>query len=151
MTTTFESMLQHMAWADRKIGKALAEAENPPAEAVRWYAHIVTAEMNWLSRLTGGDSFVAPLFPEWDVATAVAQSEETLPKYEAFLACVDDFSRMVEYKNSAGEPFRTSVNDILTHVFLHGSYHRGQINARLRTAGLEPTPVDYIVFVRDRQ
>jgi len=151
MAASFDSMLKHMAWADRKIGAALTEAANPPAEAVRWYAHIVTAEMNWLSRLVGGDSFVAPLFPEWDAAAAVAQSEETLPKYEAFLESVDDFSRMVAYKNSSGAEFRTSVSDILTHVFLHGNYHRGQINARLRSAGLEPTPVDYIVFARERE
>ena len=34
---------------------------------------------------------------------------------------------LVTYKNSKGTEFRNSKRDILTHVALHGQYHRGQI------------------------
>ncbi|HZG58568.1 DinB family protein [Paenibacillus sp.] len=161
MKEAFERMLRHMAWADRRIGATLGKAERSaadtedaeqaglPLEAAKLYAHVVGAEANWLSRLTGGDSFVAPIFPAWNVAEASARSEELLPKFETFIAACDDFERLVVYRTSTGAEFRTSVADILTHVFLHGSYHRGQINARLRGAGLEPTPVDYILFARE--
>jgi uncharacterized damage-inducible protein DinB len=37
---------------------------------------------------------------------------------------------------------------MLTHVAMHGSYHRGQIAAALRAGGDIPSPTDYIAFVR---
>jgi len=151
MKDTFRNMLRHMAWADRRIGAALAAAAEAPEETVKWYAHIVGAETNWLSRIEGGDSFVVPVFPDWDVAASRAASEETLAKYERMLESCDDFGRIAVYRTSTGAEFRTSVSDILTHVFLHGSHHRGQINARLRSAGLEPTPVDYILYAREEK
>lgn len=185
MKETFEAMLKHMAWADRRIGAALAEsgdgapsggaadadgaqaggvqaagakergtdgagteADALHAEAVRLYAHIVSAETIWISRLTGNENLPVPVFPDWDLAEARARSEETLAKYERFLAADPDFRRIVEYKTSGGVPHRTAAADILTHVFLHGSHHRGQINARLRGAGRTPPNVDYITFAR---
>lgn len=156
MKAMFGAMLKHMAWADARIGAALADCANDGdpeaaarlAECVRLYAHIVAAETIWLARLTGNAVMPASPFPEWNLAEARARSEEVLPKYERFLVEETDFRRIVEYKTSAGTPYATAAADILTHVFLHGSYHRGQINARLRGAGFEPTNVDYITFVR---
>jgi uncharacterized damage-inducible protein DinB len=34
------------------------------------------------------------------------------------------------------------------HVALHGHYHRGQINSRLRAGGTDPISVDYIMYMR---
>lgn len=58
------------------------------------------------------------------------------------------FEREIPYTNSAGASFRTKMGDILLHVALHGCYHRGQVALRLREAGAEPQPTDYIAFVR---
>lgn len=55
---------------------------------------------------------------------------------------------MPSYTNSKGDEFKYSVGDILTHVALHGQYHRGQINSRLRAMGVEPVSVDYIIFAK---
>ncbi|WP_244563156.1 DinB family protein [Paenibacillus uliginis] len=52
------------------------------------------------------------------------------------------------YTNSSGKEFMTSIRDILTHVALHGQYHRGQINSRFRADGIDPVNMDYITFVR---
>jgi uncharacterized damage-inducible protein DinB len=40
------------------------------------------------------------------------------------------------------------VDDILLHVALHGSYHRGQVALLVREAANKPAPTDYIGFVR---
>lgn len=159
MNLPYGNMLQHMAWADRRIAEALraavsrtedadAEAGARTAEAVRLYAHVVSAEMNWLSRIEGGKSLLVPLFPEWTVEETLTIAGTVAADYERLLAQDIDFDRIVVYRNSSGTEFRTPVADILTHVFLHGSYHRGQINARLRQAGAEPVSLDYIVFTR---
>jgi uncharacterized damage-inducible protein DinB len=53
------------------------------------------------------------------------------------------------YRNSKGLEFTNSVGDTLTHVWLHGSYHRGQIAQAIRRAGHEPVNTDFITFVRE--
>lgn len=155
MKEPYEKMLRHMAWADRRIGKALeashAGSAAVPAEAIKLYAHIVSAERNWLSRLEGGGSFAVPLFPDWDAEAIRSFSEETISGYGLYLEKLDHMERMIFYRNSAGAEFHTSVSDILMQVFLHGSHHRGQINTHLRGGGLEPVAVDYILFAREQQ
>jgi len=54
----------------------------------------------------------------------------------------------IAYRNSAGDAFQSTVEEILHHVFLHGAYHRGQVAMWLRSAGAEPAPTDYIAFAR---
>jgi uncharacterized damage-inducible protein DinB len=55
---------------------------------------------------------------------------------------------MVEYKNLSRKEF-LSTRDILTHVAMHGTYHRGQIAAALRAADITPPNTDFITFVRE--
>jgi uncharacterized damage-inducible protein DinB len=45
-------------------------------------------------------------------------------------------------------PFRSQISDILLHVALHSSYHRGQIAAAVRAAGVTPVNTDFITFAR---
>ena len=50
--------------------------------------------------------------------------------------------------NSKGQSWTSRVEDVLTHVLLHGAYHRGQIASALREAGLTPPYTDYIHATR---
>jgi uncharacterized damage-inducible protein DinB len=56
----------------------------------------------------------------------------------------------VGYTNSKGEPWTNTVEEILTHVVIHSTYHRGQIASDLRNAGLEPAYTDYIHALRQK-
>ena len=60
----------------------------------------------------------------------------------------EGLSRGSTYRNSAGNQFTSTLEDILTHVTLHGSYHRGQVASLIRSAGDTPSPTDYIFFAR---
>lgn len=78
--------------------------------------------------------------------------EDNHRNFSAYLATLEDdgsLEKAIAYKNQTGAAYSTSVRDILTHVALHGQYHRGQINAMLRAAGAEPINVDYITYVRE--
>jgi uncharacterized damage-inducible protein DinB len=44
-------------------------------------------------------------------------------------------------------PALTSVADTMLQVLFHSTYHRGQVNVRLREVGGEPPPVDYIAWI----
>ena len=59
-----------------------------------------------------------------------------------------DLDRAVAYRNSKGEPWTSTVGDILTHVVTHSAYHRGQVASELRAAGFEPAYTDFIHAVR---
>ena len=59
-----------------------------------------------------------------------------------------DLDRSVAYRNSKGEPWTSTVGDILTHVVTHSAYHRGQVASELRAAGFEPAYTDFIHAVR---
>jgi uncharacterized damage-inducible protein DinB len=75
---------------------------------------------------------------------------ESFRQYELYLSSLNehDIDRTVAYSNSAGQSFETAIEDILLHVALHGSHHRGQVNLLLRQSGSETAAVDYIGFIR---
>lgn len=68
-------------------------------------------------------------------------------KYLAELA-PDDLAKTVSYKNSKGEPWTSTVEDVVTHVLLHSAYHRGQIASFMRANGDTPAYTDFIHAVR---
>jgi uncharacterized damage-inducible protein DinB len=63
-------------------------------------------------------------------------------------ASAGDDGRPVGYRNSKGEPWTSTVGDILTHVVTHSAYHRGQVASELRAAGFIPAYTDFIHAVR---
>lgn len=149
MREEMRRLFAHMRWADERALEALRGAPAASAEALRVYAHVLGAEHTWLSRLRGEPARVA-IWPTLGVEECAALARENADGYDAFVDSLgpDDFGREVEYRNSAGDEFRTRIGDILLHVALHGSYHRGQVAMALRQGGAVPLPTDYIVFVR---
>ena len=119
------------------------------ARALTIYAHILGAEAVWLARLAGRrpDVAVWPVLSLDEAASLAVRNADELDAYVASLAA-EDLGREIEYRNSAGLEFRSTIEDILLHVMLHGSYHRGQVMLLIRTGGGEPASTDYIAFVR---
>jgi uncharacterized damage-inducible protein DinB len=60
----------------------------------------------------------------------------------------DDLTKTVSYKNSKGEPWTSTVEDVVTHVLFHSTYHRGQIASFMRASGDTPAYTDFIHAVR---
>ena len=146
---TIRKMYEQLNWANQRILSTLqSEAENQ--EARRLFSHILFAEKVWITRMKGLDSSQLPIWSEVDLdvcAELVNQNKESYTEYLGNLTN-NDLDQFIFYKNSKGKEFTNSIRDILTHVALHGQYHRGQINSRLRADGMEPVDVDFISFVR---
>ncbi|OZB91300.1 DinB family protein [Paenibacillus sp. XY044] len=149
---TIRSMFDQLYWADRRILDALEGVGDAEAEAVRLLSHILRAEQVWFTRLQGLDSNHLPLWPNDSLDYCKRLAEETREAFAAYFAELthERLDDVITYTNQFGRSYRTSVRDILTHLALHGQYHRGQINLRLRNAGAEPINVDYITFVREQ-
>jgi uncharacterized damage-inducible protein DinB len=146
---SLERLFDHMAWADAKALAALRAAAGASDLAHAELAHVLGAEHVWLARLEGRPASVA-VWPTLSIDECESLSRETRAAYRAFLDRQDDntLERLVHYRNSAGAEFDTKASDILLHVALHGSYHRGKVAAALRQSGARPAPTDYIGFVR---
>jgi uncharacterized damage-inducible protein DinB len=147
-----QRLFDHVAWADAQILQALQASGSKPEEAARLLAHVLAAERVWLMRLNGQDRSPTVLWPDFSLEDGERLEQENRRGYRLLLEQAEerDLFRPVSYRNSKGEHFETPIIDILTHVALHGSYHRGQISRLLRNAGYEPVNTDYIHFVRTR-
>lgn len=148
MNDTLRRLMDHMRWADAKILEALTAASEPPRDALEIYSHVLGAEAVWLARLTANPP--PPVWPDLTLEECTRLAARNADGFVAFLdsRSAADLQRSVTYRNSAGAEFESRIDDIVTHVALHGQYHRGQVNALLRRAGAEPRPVDYIAYVR---
>ena len=115
------------------------------------FAHLLAAEQIWIARLRGDDSSALEVWPDHALEQCAARVEKNAADYRRYLEALseDMLNAAITYRNSKGETFSKSVGDTLTHVSLHGSYHRGQIAQTIRNAGHEPVNTDFILFVRE--
>jgi len=138
-----------MEWADRRALESLRAMSAPPPKTVELMAHILGAERVWLSRVEGVASPLA-VWPQLTLDEAARVLEENAADYRRVLAERPSagLQEPITYKNSAGDQFTSTVEDIFTQVVTHGTYHRGQIAAQVRAAGGTPNPTDYIAYIR---
>ncbi|RCX21424.1 putative HD superfamily hydrolase involved in NAD metabolism [Fontibacillus phaseoli] len=146
-------MFDHMAWANREIIHQLQMEQSVPQATLRMFAHILAAEAIWLSRLNEAGGTTA--INLWPTETMSLEQCERLAAGNAggfarYFSKIkeEDLYKGIPYQNSKGIPFTTAIIDILTHITLHGSYHRGQIASGLRMEQLTPPVTDYIQYVR---
>ncbi len=147
------SLMDHMRWADALVAESLQRDAAPEPQAARLFAHIAAVEHLWLARIEAR----RPEHPVWPNAMTPAQAAVLAARhadlYERLVrgASDADLARVVAYRNSAGRDFTSRVFDIVTHVAMHGSYHRGQIAQQLRASGREPPYTDFIQYMRRDQ
>lgn len=145
----FTKLFAHMEWADKRALGSLRAMSSPPPKSVELMAHILGAERVWLSRIEGETSPIV-VWPTLSLDDAERVLAENVEGYRRVLSRLSSagLQEPITYKNSAGDQFTSTVEDILTQVVTHGSYHRGQIAAQVRAAGGTPNPTDYIAYIR---
>jgi uncharacterized damage-inducible protein DinB len=145
----YARLLRYDTWATSETLGSLRSG-TPPVKALRWLAHIVGSGELWLARLRDEPPMMA-VWPDLDLdgcAAGVARLAEQWPRYLEGLGD-GDLEEEAGYRNSRGEYWTSTVADILTHVAMHGSYHRAQIAAAVRESGGEPAYTDFIHAVRE--
>jgi uncharacterized damage-inducible protein DinB len=136
------------AWANREVLTVIASGSGS-APAIKLLAHIFSAERLWLERIRQQPQSL-PVWPEFALDRCEAQIDELAQLWREYLAQLSPaaLSHKISYKNSKGESWSSTVQDILTHVVLHSSYHRGQIASLMRAGGQTPAYTDFIHGVR---
>jgi uncharacterized damage-inducible protein DinB len=145
----FHRLLAYDAWANREVLAHFKQVAAPPTRAVRFFAHVLAAEFLWLNRMQNEKQEFA-VWPEFSLPECEAHLTKLAAKWQAFVKVLTKarLAQEVVYKNTKGEDWRSAVSDILTHVFMHAAYHRGQIATAMRDAGHTPAYTDFIHAVR---
>ena len=145
----FRRQFAYDAWANREVMSAIRAQAGEDERALQLMSHIVAAERLWLERLEQQPQSV-PVWPKADLGWCEAQAVELKRLWTEYLQRIDgeDLAREISYKNSKGEAWENTVEDILSHVILHSAYHRGQIASHMRSIGQAPAYTDFIHGVR---
>lgn len=123
-------------------------------KSLGWLEHIAAARGLWLFRMgiakTGPSTF-EELFPNAsDLDTARAALERMHVAWDGYLGRVDDaeLARVFRYRATEGDLYENTVEELLTQLLGHSSYHRGQIASAMRAMGAEPAATDYVFWAR---
>ena len=152
-------LIRHMEWADAEVWRAVLSHE--PAVHDRrlldllTHLHLVQRMFLMVWRKDPFDPSKAP--PEF--ATAAALQTWAQPYYaqaNSFLDRLDEAGLESQVsmpwvkgiEAQLGRTFSTpTLAETIAQVTSHSTYHRGQVNARLREVGGEPPLVDYIAWI----
>jgi uncharacterized damage-inducible protein DinB len=135
-------------WANQEVLRTM-RSSGPDERSLALLAHIHSAERLWLERLQQLPQS-SPVWPNSTLDDCESQAEEVARLWREYLARTTDIdlAHAITYTNSKGEPWTSSITDILTHVLLHSAYHRGQIASHMRANGKTPAYTDFIHAVR---
>jgi uncharacterized damage-inducible protein DinB len=149
---------RHMQWADAEVWRALAATPAAMADEklMRLLLHLHVVQRAFLLMWTGVETNPEELYAKRDPEVLRAWARSYYPEAEAFLASStsDNLSDIVvmpwlqHFAEQLGRPLQApTLADTLVQLPAHSTYHRGQINLRLREVGGEPPLVDYIAWV----
>ena len=154
---TQDVLRQHIAYTKWATDHLLRTVEQIPPEHLNHdlqtsdrtilgtLVHTFGADRVWLKRVTGEpitvflsdeDRYLSTLQREWPTI------------HERWLTLLDDPSRVVHYQDMKGNPYSSTLWEIVLHVVNHGTHHRGQVSGFLRSLGHTPPPLDLIRFYR---
>lgn len=143
---TFRRLFEYDAWGNLQVIESLRLATlAPSSRACAVTAHLIGAGRVWFERLHGRVSAIE-VWPNFSVDECETAFRELDQSWKGYLRGLKpgDLERPIAYVNTKGEKWGSQVGDILMHVVLHGSYHRGQIAMLVRGSGARPAYTDYI-------
>jgi uncharacterized damage-inducible protein DinB len=158
-----QKLFAHDAWANRTVWQFLqsspfstswgrvgdGELKGDGGRALRRLNHIAGAGLLWYDRLHNHPPSV-PVWPDWSLDDCGRQLLRLALLWNEYMKNLtpERLATQITYTNSKGEPWTSTVEDILYHVVLHSSYHRGQIASDIRDSGDDPPYTDYIHAIR---
>ena len=157
----YAQLIDIKRWADRGLLDAVDEnlprlSEGDAALMMLVLDHIHVVDRIFQHHLTGTPhGFAAPRSetpPAPPSLPAMARSvREVDDWYAAYVAGLaeDDFDEPVDFTFTSGKPARMTRGEIILHVCLHGTSHRGQAGALLQLRGLTPSRDAITDFLED--
>ena len=144
----YSQLIAIKRWADRGLYDVVSENRDrlPHDDAsvlLRILDHIHVVDRIFQHHLQGlPHTFKAPRsekLPELPtLAKSVREVDDWYACYVDGLAA-SDFEQSVEFVFTSGKPARMRRGEIILHVCLHGTYHRGNAGLLLQSQGIRPS------------
>jgi uncharacterized damage-inducible protein DinB len=149
MSQTYAQLIDIKRWADRGLCNTITRdldrlSGDDAFIMLRILDHIHTVDRIFQHHLQGlPHSFQAARSEIMPQLPALVESmREVDDWYGAYVRglSAQDFAEPVDFVFTTGKPARMRRGEIILHVCLHGTYHRGNAGALLQLRGLTPSP-----------
>jgi len=146
MKEYFKQVFEHEHWANLKVLESMIGATEISQRIIEIFSHTIAAQRIWLDRINGNKTELKV----WEVFDTNIMLELLEINYSDILKVINnqDFERLITYQTSNGRHFTSTINQILSHLALHASYHRGQVVLLLKGKVDTLPTTDYILYVR---
>jgi len=152
----FQVMLRYESEANGRVIKSLDDVPPPgrgePAfnKALGIFAHVQIARRVWLGRLNGTPIRPDEWFPSWNPDRLRFEARDLDRLWTSYFERMDPgtLDAWLEYANSEGKRFASRVSEVLTHVFNHSTYHRGQVASLVTQCGGTRAVTDFVAVTR---
>jgi len=164
MKSIFKQYAAYNKWANQKLLETISRLTEAQQHQeiissfpgiFKTLLHLLDAEGIWWQRLKLAEKIERP-------SDHFSGNFEALQKklllqsgqwYEWVANASDNqLQHVFAYQNSKREQFKQPVNEVLIHLFNHGTYHRGQLVTMLRQLGIEKIPpTDFIEWCRSKK
>jgi len=147
-SSPYALLIEEKRWADRGLYNTVNEnfARLSSEDAflmLRVLDHIHTVDRIFQHNLQGlPHSFSAPRSGTMPDLAALTESTRTVDDWYASYVrrlADADFEQPLDFVFTSGKPARMTRGEIILHVCLHGTYHRGNAGALLQLRGLTPS------------
>ena len=163
MKELLKQMSTYNIWANQKIidvilslneEKQMAEVPSSFNSIHKTLLHMWDAESVWWQRMKLHERFGRPSDNFKGTTRDVVNGLMSQSKlWEGWVSNVSELmlEHVFEYRNDKKEQIKMPIWQMLTHVFNHDTYHRGQLINMLRQLGVEKIPpTDFSVWSRKK-
>jgi len=151
MKNHFIDLFRYNDWANQRILITLEENKISDQRSLALYSHVLSAQIIWLNRIKDIPTSPFPVWEVYNLRELRSMTEESSRNWLTLLQAHPNqtFEEMINYKNSKGKKFESTLRQIISHVLNHSTYHRGQIISHLKTLSIDLPVTDYIAYARE--
>ena len=144
----YGQLIDMKRWADRGLYDVVSQSfdrltSQEASIMLRILDHIHTVDRIFQHHLQGlPHTFRAPRSEEIPELQVLADSAREVDDwYASYVGSLteDDFEQSVDFVFTSGKAARMRRGEIILHVCLHGTYHRGNAGAVLQLRGITPS------------
>ena len=140
-------LLQYKAWADQELMQCLCDNHDRLApellkKSVRLMNHIHVVDRIFAAHMSGQqhaytsdntDSTPEPETLNWAMQDTNQILLKSIQKLDA-----SEMQPRLNFQFTDGDPGSMSATEMLLHLGVHSTYHRGQVSQMLKDAGISP-------------
>ena len=132
---------------NKKLFKKVADLPDQ-AECIRFVSHLINCQYKWMARLVANERVAEMSWwePLYSIDQFEAEWDNSIKPWVEYIDSHTDeeMSKESEFIGFDGGDWVATPRDIALQLNFHSIHHRAQIQAIIRSQGVEPDFVDFI-------